>query len=598
MNVLIEAAVSPWGIAGAVFLGVAALAAFSLKGQVRAFVAIVMLGVAVVLGAVAVVFSLPEREVGTDVLAGLETDIPDSDRELAERLMVRALVELNAGNTREARNTYARARSIYRELSDILGEGMTALGLAQLEHITGQSDTARANYAEALGLFRQGGSAEWLAKAMAAWGDLEKDTFNWEEAANLYAQAREQWARAPKNKTTDHAILRMDAAASLPEDEGREVLDQAQLIYNNLGDPTGLGDVAMIYGDLEMRAGNSTAARGQYGNARTYYMDGPHPDREADAVLRVAAIDLARGYNLQVAFGLEIAEPLYRRAGDGGGLARIRVLRGDVARLTGELDLAGSEYAAAADAFNALSHRDEPLALFRLGQIQAAVGDSEAANQTVLHAISLFHQFNIDAGEAEAKLARGTIARGSGNSYAALLELEGAAELFEELGDALGQGRALLEWARVDASSGRDVYANQRANEAAALFAGAGSSIGQVEVALELGNWARDGGDAGAAAVSFSQAAEMFAAIDSPLAAMNGFLGLPETSTLRVFATISPVNLYEDIADAFEEPAPEDVAAIEANLAAHPDYLIEGRTALAGLAARVAEADAFVRARN
>lgn len=598
VDILAQALASPWGIAGPVFVVLSILAMFTLQGQLRAFVAILTLAVAVLLGAVAVFVSLPDEEFGAEALAGLQTDIPNTERELAERLMLRALDELNSGNTREARYTYGRARSIFRKTYDILGEGQAALRLAQLEHITGQSDTARANFAESTSLFRQGGSALWLAQALVSWGDLEKDTFNWERAASLYAQAQDEWTRAPTSKHSDHVILRMVSADSLPAAEGREVLDKANLIFGDLNDRTGLGDVSMRYGDLEFRDGNLTTARNHYGKARTYYIDGPHPDREAEAILHVARIDLARGYNVQAAYGLDLAEPIYLRAGNHGGLAIVRVFRGDVARLTGELDQAGGEYAAAAAAFNALSHRDEPVALLRLGQIQAATGNAETAHQTLLDSIALFRRFNLDAGEAQARLAHGVVSRRNGSFPAAALELQQAEDLFRDIGNALGQGRALLEWAEVDAAMGRTTSAMAHIDEAATLFISANSTIGRVEAALQSARQARDRGDSAGAAVLFSRSVELFAAIESPLAAMNGFLGLPETDTLRISRTINATNLYEVAALVIEELTPEDVAAMEANLAAHPSYLTEGREALADLTARVAEAQTFVRTQN
>ena len=65
----------------------------------------------------------------------------DASRRAAEDIMGAALIELNMGNTFLARANYERARDAYRGIGDTLGEGHVALGLAQLEHFTGQSDT-------------------------------------------------------------------------------------------------------------------------------------------------------------------------------------------------------------------------------------------------------------------------------------------------------------------------------------------------------------------------------------------------------------------------------------------------------------------------
>ena len=159
MALLTQALTSPWGLASILFFALAAVAAWLLTSQVRLFAALASAAVAVLLGAVAIQQSLPEPDVGADIFGGLVTDVPENDRELAERLLLRGAAELDGGEARVARQTYERARSLYRQMGDILGEGQVALALGRLEVSVGQPATARANIAEAVGLFRQGGSA-------------------------------------------------------------------------------------------------------------------------------------------------------------------------------------------------------------------------------------------------------------------------------------------------------------------------------------------------------------------------------------------------------------------------------------------------------
>ena len=565
MAILIPALTSPWGLAAILFLALAAAATWLLKSQVRAFSALSSLAVAVLLGAVAIQQALPEPDIGTDIFGGLETDVPEDDRELAERLLVRGGSELAGGEAREARQTYERARSLYRQMGDILGEGRVALALAQLEAAVGQPDTARANISEAVGLFRQGGSALWLAQALAVWGDLEAAEGSPGEATALYAQARTEWARAPRDKASAHPVLQMDGAAALPAGDGRAVLDEARRIFTALGDRAAVADSSVVYGDLERRAENWTAAYGHYADAHAAYLEAGLPSRAADSLLRVAATDIDRGLNLEVAKSLDAAAPLYQQAADESGQARLRIVRGDVARLVGDFAAAETEYAAAESALQALDDRDQALAALRLGQAQAAAGSGEA-EPSLRRAITVYRRYNNRPGEAEARLALGALLRGSGFFSDAEPALDRAVSLYRREGDAARHLRALLERAQIDGAVGRIAGAEELIAIVLPLLADAAPGIGQIELELLRGQLVRRENAAAAARIG-ANAADLLAALESPLAAMNAYLGLPPLDRLDV--------------------ASGDPAERQANLDAHPGYLAEGRAALADLAARI-----------
>ena len=599
MGSVVEAAMTPWGIATLVAAALAVVAFFALRGQLRLFAVLALAATTVLLGAVATMMTAPPPEVGSEALAGLQTDIPDSDRDLAERLLARALTELNTGDSTSARDTYDQARSLFRNLGDILGEGKVAYGLGQLEHFTGQSDRARANYSEALSLFRQGGSARLQAIALAAMGDLEKDTFNWADAAAFYREARAQWARAPKPKETDHVLLRMADAPMLPDEEAREILDQADKIYANLEDAEGLGDVKMLVGDLERNQGRHVVARTYYADARLSFRDASAAAKEAHSTLRVASVDLNHGYNELVALGLELAEGLFEEVADTVGLAQVLLLRGDLARLLGHMEQARNHYAEAVAAFADRTTRGTAEATLKLGQVQAWLGAATAARETLDRAAIVAHRAEADDLRAAALLAEGIVARENGSPPAAESRLADSASRFERIGAPVGQGRALLELAHVDRLLGRPESAAERVAAAEALFRQADSPVGRTLALLERGTLARAAEDPETAAVAFQSAVDLFGHIGNHLVAANVFLDLPAIDTLRVRTATEITDIYDELAySGPEDLTPESLAAIAANLAAHPDHLVEGRALVAEIERRLAEADAFVRERQ
>ncbi|MBT5860175.1 MAG: hypothetical protein HOH89_03375, partial [Alphaproteobacteria bacterium] len=97
MDQLSAAATSASGIAALVLVALGVVAVVAMRGQMRIFLSILGFAVGAILGVVALVTAAPESDVGSEALAGLTTDIPDTDREMAVALMERAEQELNTG---------------------------------------------------------------------------------------------------------------------------------------------------------------------------------------------------------------------------------------------------------------------------------------------------------------------------------------------------------------------------------------------------------------------------------------------------------------------------------------------------------------------
>jgi len=341
-----------------------------------------------------------------------------------------------------------------------------------------------------------------------------------------------------------------------------------------------------------------SAAQGYYNDARWIYRDHGLMLRQAEAGRIVAEIDLARGYNVRAAFGLELTKQVLSEAADEAALARLGLLHGDLERVQGRLELARGHYAEAAVALATLADPAEATALWRQGEVDAALGDSAAAQVAFAHAAELSIRSGDTVGEAAALYSAGMLFATTRDSMEAESALTQSAQLYQSLGDDLGSGRAHLELARLSAMANRSAISAGHTKQASAAFARAGSAVGSVLVHLMRGDLARAADDLGEAATAYRTAGIVFAGIPSPLTSINILLGQPPVGNLMALSGAIQANFYDDIAGDAGHRTPADQAAIAANLAEFPDNLIEGRRALAALEAEIATAAAFAAAQN
>ena len=231
MQLFIESITSPLGLLSSLFLIVSIISFFLLKDKVKVFTTLLLLAIGIMLGFISLTLNQPDVKFGKEVLIGLQTDIPETDLELVDRLMIRAIDEIKNDDFRSARATYARARSIYRNLGNIIGEGQVALGLGDLERSAGQIQTSRANYSEAVGQFRQGGSSIWLSRALVSLGDLENSESNEADARELYAEAIIEWNKSPHSNDSIERIKSKKNSEFILDLYNR--ITDIQLLFNN-----------------------------------------------------------------------------------------------------------------------------------------------------------------------------------------------------------------------------------------------------------------------------------------------------------------------------------------------------------------------------
>ncbi len=589
MGQLANAALSAWGVAALVFVAVAIGAAVALRGQTRKFAAALAGIVAVMLAGVAIMLApqseedlAPER-----ALAGMETNqanIPRADRDVAAALINQALREGNSGNTDGARKTYDRAKQLYRNAKDTLGEATVVLGEARLEHMVGQSARARTSYNEALKLFLQGGSAIGQARTYASMGDLEKDTFQWTKASEYYSLARQSWGRAPEPKSDPHVLLGIEDVPLMREGEAkaRAQLLQARKIYDQLGDKSGLGDMQAIEARLEMNLGRIDLARAKLGEARGLYAVGGNQPMQGDAGLAMAQIDISRGYNRQARQTID--QTLADFAGNATGIARTRIAEGDLERMQGRLQKAKEAYAGAAGTLEGAGHRAAAEALRKLGEVEGTLGDAAAAKVSLNKAIATASRAGVTDEEARGQLAAAVQARAVGDPDTADRHATTAAALFDRQNNKPARARAALVRAIDQAGY----------NDATTRFDAAQMPFGLVMAYLGLGDTWRGRGNTAEAATAYRQAERTWAGIESKVAEANKVLGLPAVEALLIVPTADPTDLAAAIDEHVQAGEP-DPALVKANLDDFPDHNIEARKLVAQVEARLTAALDFAR---
>ena len=489
---------------------------------------------------------------------------------------------LNRGENRAAVEALNLALELFRAGDDIAGQAHAHLGLGRAEHFTGQGAAARDHYARAVAFYREAGSLADQAKALMAMGDLELDTFQWEAAADFFREGRRVWALTPEPKFDSHVLLKLESVAAMPEgeDAARAVLDQAALIFENIGDADGVGDVFMHRGDLQKNLGDVHGALSEYTMASIQYRAAGNPTREALASVRAAEFEVLEGHNAEAATRLDRADTIFALLADPISQAMADTVRGNLARLLGDFAGARGFYGAAADLFGDANHPGHTNALLKLGQIEAQMGNTAAA-RTALEAGLEIHAGGGDpSGKSATHLFLGRLAAVAGDLAIAGQNFLAAADLAGQAGDTLA--RAHLELAALSATEGDRVAAQRYYDGAQERFAAAQVLMGAVLVDIGRADLAQV---SAAASAAYRRAEGALAALEDPVAEANRFLGLPPVS--RIFLVDE---LDEELGG--DEPdlgvAARLTAAREANLAAFPDHNLEGRQLVADTLARIA----------
>ena len=578
---------SVWGAAAAAFIAAAVAAAILLRGQARLFSASLAGVVAVLLVAIGALTAPQEEVTPEQALGGIATNVPRTGRDIAALLLTQAAREADTGKTEDAQKTYERAKQTYRAAKDVLGEANVALGVGRLEHMTGQSAKARQAFGSAITLFQQGGSALGMARTYASWGDLEKDTFQWAKAGEHYKLAREQWQRAPEPKSDPHVMLGIEDAALMRQGEARARanLDQAKKIYDQLGNKVGIAEMGMIQAQLEMNLGRIDLARAQFSDARNMFNAAGDKSNEAEAGLQMALINIRRGFNREALSVVQDSKALFDEVGNAVGGGRIRIAVGDLERLQGRLEQARVQYADAASILTPTSHRAEAEALRKLGEVEAALERTDAANRAFERAIAVAARAGYPEEEALAHLGAAAQARQAGQAGTAQTQATAANALFDKAKNAVGRARSAV----------LNATEHNGFTDAAARAKAANLPFGTAMADLDLGDALRANGNNTDAQAAYRAADTAWGTMANKTTEANILLGLPPVDELQIVPEPVPTEFYD--VDARPEVLEADLMLVKANLAEFPNHNIEARKLVEKTEQRLNAAREFLRER-
>jgi tetratricopeptide (TPR) repeat protein len=595
LETLEQAATSGPGLAAGAFLIAAGLTAFGLRGRSRSLGAAGSFAIAAVLAVVAVTMVQPDSHPGPAQLERVQNAAAAPGGESDSRgldLIAEAEQQMNRGDTEAAEEAVARALRMFEDQDDVAGQAFAHLGIGRMAHFTGQGDAARTSYQESLNLFRKAGQPADEARVLMALGDLEMDFFNWESAAEFFRQGRIVWAAVPQPKSDPHVLLSLESVALLPDGEEAawDVLREAKLIFENLGDQDALDDVAYARAEVYQAVGDLLNARGDFGGAAEGFLLRGNHVRAATSFLEAARMDIAKGYNLGAEFLLDQAQASFAQSQDSAGQALVAMARGDLARLVGQFSAAATHYENAAASLAGTDHPEEAVAHLKLGQIWQALGERSQAERALKEALAVFNAAGRPAGAGKAFLSLGDLSLAAAGDWDAAGEYwSNAVDAARSGGDPVTGGRALLGLVGGHRAEGDLAEATAAAKESEELFRDGGAPIGLVLAALEQSDLARSSGDSLAALKLAENAGEIFQNLEQQVAEANRFLSLPPVNRIALSPATAP-DTYRDGDGPLRGEVEAWEAERQANRAAFPDQNAEAHGLLAEIEARLSAA--------
>ena len=417
----------------------------------------------------------------------------DRARELAEavndrRTALNALgllgsVAKDRGDLRRAQALYSRALELRARIGDMRGMAADHNNLGLLASALGDPNEARRHYGEALSVARQHELSEPAAAALLNLGNVAVAEGDYAQAARCYAEALGLYRSLGSGGDVglvlqDIGLLELRRGSFRT---ARTSIAEALAIYQRLGATADvvqarrdLASVAAAAGDLhgaldELRSAERLLAR--------------MPARPAlSAAVALARADLASQLNDYAAAERHYvrAEGLYRRAGDGAGVAETEagyaVLLVERAQYGHALELLAS--AARVEAANG-DRRTAALTRLDMGYVQLRRGEVGLARRAFQHALDSLRALSDAVGEVAALAALGDVEMAAGAPLAAEARYRRA---LAELGH-----RAVpsVSW-HLHAGLGQALHAIGHATDAAAELHAAVADVEQLARTLTL----------------------------------------------------------------------------------------------------------------
>jgi tetratricopeptide (TPR) repeat protein len=236
-----------------------------------------------------------------------------------------------------------------------------------------------------------------------------------------------------------------DIASQRSDNErAREAYEQAQPLFEQVGNVHGRANCIFCLGDIALRCSDYAAAHEAYTQAQPLYEQVGNVTGQANCIQSLGDIALRRSDLDTAREAYERARPLYEQVSDVLGQANCIQCLGDIALRRSDLDTAREAYERARPLFEGLGTlQGQANCIFYLGDIAMRCSDFDGAHEAFGEARSLYEQVSDVLGQANCVQGLGNIALRRLEDGVARNAYEQALPLYEQVGDVLGQANCL-----------------------------------------------------------------------------------------------------------------------------------------------------------
>lgn len=294
---------------------------------------------------------------------GLSLAEVDGDSRLAAEALNRlGLTQLRRGDLKAARVSYEEARSRFRRLGDEARVAAMENNLGLVCKGLGEWDAARSHLAESIAVTRRHPALEALGYRLKNLGVLETKSGRWARARDLLDEAASRLAKSEDPRHRAKIALALGHLARLDgrAEEARELLAAGLAHALAQGQPREEAVAREFLGDLALDRGAPREAWQAYRAAlEVAERLAPALDLECEILHRLARAQLALDDRAGAEASLDRAAAAARALADPYELARVDVVRAELAAANGRPDTARVEYARAVHTLTELGERHE-----------------------------------------------------------------------------------------------------------------------------------------------------------------------------------------------------------------------------------------------
>jgi tetratricopeptide (TPR) repeat protein len=378
-------------------------------------------------------------------------------REKGDR-RISANVSLTAGHYHKAISEYEEAQrmyglslSLYKELSDPVGQGNVYCGMADIYFYKGENVKATETY---------------------------------ETALSLYITANELVGQAGIHRSSGDIYLRKGDYL-----KARQMYQKALLLYQQKSFLPGQGHVYKSLGEIYLRIRDFAKAEEMYDRAATIFLNAGDSLGQADVYWSVGQIHLRKGNSEKAVEMYEKAMPLYEKLrwaiGQGNvyqGKGEIPFYAGDYTKALKMYDRALSYYVTADDPFG------QGFVYRRMGLIYMRTGDNVKALEMFNRAMTLYSKADDPIGQCDVYKAIGDIHFYTRDHAKALEMYDQSLPLCSMAQEPVGQGNVYRSMGDIYFFTGDNEKALEMYEKAMLFYQKANSPIGQGNVYRSMGD--------------------------------------------------------------------------------------------------------------